>query len=270
MIDLDAYFRRIAYTGSREPTVAVLHALTAAHSRAIPFENLDVLLQRPIQLTPEALFRKLVEARRGGYCFEQNGLFMEVLAQLGFDVQPLSARVRLGLTDRGVVAPRTHMFLRVHIAGESWLTDVGVGSASLTGALRWQEGDEQPTPHEARRFVRANERWYHQIRYGDRWADVYEFTGEEMPFIDRVIANWYVSAYPGSHFRNRLVVARALPEGRRVAIANDELILREADGTARSGKLVGNEALLTVLDRHFGIRLAAGTRIRWNVPAGCS
>src|SRR4051812_30275357 len=94
-MDLDAYFSRIGLRGPRAATLETLDELTRAHSSAIPFENLDVLLGRPIDLRPEALFDKLVTRGRGGYCFEQNGLFLAVLEQLGFRVAPLSARVRL-------------------------------------------------------------------------------------------------------------------------------------------------------------------------------
>src|SRR3954463_2712152 len=133
--DFDAYFARIGYPGPRTPTLDVLHAITAAHAQSIPFENLDVLLGRPIELEVESLFRKLVTERRGGYCFEQNGLLLHVLGTLGFDAKPLSARVRLQ-RPRDFVPPRTHMFVRVEIDGEVWLTDVGVGGASLTSAIR--------------------------------------------------------------------------------------------------------------------------------------
>ena len=80
-IELDRYFERIGYPGPRTPTLNVLHALTAAHSQAIPFENIDVLLGRPIRLEPQALQQKMVAERRGGYCFEQNGLLLAVLTR---------------------------------------------------------------------------------------------------------------------------------------------------------------------------------------------
>src|SRR6188768_1581585 len=132
-VELDAYFARVGYQGPLEPTLPVLHALTAAHTQSIPFENLDVLLERPLRLEKEAVFQKLVHERRGGYCFEQNGLFLHVLGALGFQVAPLSARVRWQ-RPRDFVPPRTHLFIRVEIDGESWLTDVGVGGLSLTAA----------------------------------------------------------------------------------------------------------------------------------------
>src|SRR5437868_6278305 len=91
-VDLDAYFARVEYTGERTPTLATLRALHHAHATHIPFENLEVLLGRPILLDLESLQAQLVRAKRGGYCFQQNGLFAAVLEQLGFKVTRLSAR----------------------------------------------------------------------------------------------------------------------------------------------------------------------------------
>lgn len=258
-IDVEPYFARIGYAGSREPTLTVLHALTLAHTRAIPFENLSVLLGHSISLEPAALFRKLVSERRGGYCFEQNGLFLAVLARLGFRVSPISARVRLQ-RPRDFTPPRTHVFLRVELGGESWLTDVGVGALSLTAALRLELDAEQSTPHEPRRIVREGERYFHQALLGTEWSDVCEFTLEEMPPIDREVANWFTSSHPQSHFKNRLVVSRAAEGGRRINLLNDELSIRGADGCATSRRLPDPGALLVALREHFGLEFPAETR----------
>jgi N-hydroxyarylamine O-acetyltransferase len=262
MIDLDAYFTRIGYTGSREPTLATLNAISAAHVETIPFENIDVLRGVPIDLEVGALEQKLVFARRGGYCFEQNTLFLEVLAQLGFRVQPISARVRWG-RPREYTPARTHLFVRVELADGSYLADVGVGSMSLTSALRLDDVGEQATPHEPRRILRENGLLYHQARLGDAWHDVNEFTLEEMPLIDRIVANWYTSAHPQSHFRNRLIVARAKPDGARVTLADRELTQRARDGKAYVTRITDHAELLAVLEAHFGIVVPAGTHIAW-------
>jgi N-hydroxyarylamine O-acetyltransferase len=258
-MDLEAYFTRIGYAGPRTPTVDVLHAITRAHTTNIPFENLDVLLGRPIDLNPEALFEKLVVNRRGGYCFEQNGLLLAVLTGLGWQVAPLSARVRID-RPRDYVPPRTHVFLRVELNGESWLTDVGVGGLSLTKALRLGTEDQQETPHEPRRVVREGGRLFHQAKLGDVWSDVSEFTLEEMPLIDRELANWFTSAHPASHFRNRLIAARALPDGARLALLNDELKTRGSDGHATVRKINSPGELPDVLAESFGLRFPAGTK----------
>jgi len=261
--DLDAYFARIGYAGSREPTRAVLDAIIFAHVSRVPFENLDVLLGRPIELAPAAVEQKLVRDRRGGYCFEQNGYFLEVLRALAFEVRPLSARVRIGRA-REFTPARTHVFVHVTIDGVPLLADVGVGALSPTASLRFDVEGEQATPHEPRRLVREG-RWsgdmrdprariFHQARLGSEWVDVAELTLEEMPEIDRVVGNWYTSAHPHSHFRGRLVVARATERG-RVTIADDQLTLRGADGVGDTRKLESVEALEAALDEHFGIRL---------------
>jgi N-hydroxyarylamine O-acetyltransferase len=258
-VDLDAYFARIHYGGPREPTLSALHAITAAHVQSIPFENLDVLLGRPINLEIAAVFRKLVHERRGGYCFEQNGLLLHVLDTLGFEASPLSARVRLH-RPRDYVPPRTHMFIRVGLDGESWLTDVGVGGASLTAAIRLDSDDEQSTPHESRRIVRDGGRYFHQVRFGSEWQDVCEFTLEEMPPIDRELANWFTSAHPQSHFRDRLMAARALPDGGRLTLLNRDFSIRQHDGRSQARALVSPDELLDVLAQHFGLSFPRETR----------
>ncbi|MBS1123656.1 MAG: N-hydroxyarylamine O-acetyltransferase [Deltaproteobacteria bacterium] len=253
---LDAYFRRIGDTGSREPTLATLHRLCAAHVQSIPFENLDVLLGRGINLDPAVVDRKLLHAGRGGYCFEHNTLLLRVLETLGFDVRPISARVRLQ-RPRDFTPARTHVFVRVELEGESWLADVGVGGLSPTSALRLHTEDEQATPHEPRRIVRQDGRYFHQVRLADAWSDVCEFTLEEMPAIDREVGNWYTSAHPQSHFKSRLVVARAFPGG-RVSILNRELTVRRG-GVAETTVLASPEALLEALSEHFGLQFPPGT-----------
>lgn len=259
-MDLAAYFQRIGYRERHfQPSLSLLSALTAAHTQSIPFENLDVLLGIPISLEPEALFQKLVLAGRGGYCFEQNGLFLLVLQELGFQVRPISARVRLQ-RPRGFIPPRTHVFLRVELDGESWLTDVGVGGLSLTSPLRLGTFDEQATPHEPRRLVREGDRLFHQVRFGAEWQDVCEFTLEEMPAIDREVANWFTSTHPNSHFRNRLLVARAAPEGQRLSILNDQFTHRERYGVAATREVTSAEELLQVLLVQFGLSFPPGTR----------
>ena len=258
VLDLDAYFARIGHAGSRAPTLETLNSIVLAHIEAIPFENLDVLLGAPIRLEPEAIEAKLVHARRGGYCFEQNALLLHVLEQLGYRVQPLSARVRYG-RPRDYTPARTHLLVRVELE-ESWLVDVGVGTMSIGCALRLDEHGPQATPHETRRLLRENDRIYHQVRFGDDWVDVAELTLEEMPPIDRIVANWYTSTHPDSHFKHRFLVARALPAGRRTTILNRDFSVRERDGKAEEQRISSPAELLALLDEKFGLTFPAGTQ----------
>jgi N-hydroxyarylamine O-acetyltransferase len=255
---LDRYFDRIGYGGPALPTLEVLQAISAAHADAIPFENLDVLLGRPIELTRDALVDKLVLGRRGGYCFEQNGLLLEVLETIGFTVRPLSARVRYQ-QPRDVTPARTHLFLQVDLEGEPWVADVGFGGFSLGAPIRLVTGAVQDTPHDQRRLVAESGRVFHQMCIGDAWHDLNEFTGDEMPLIDRVVANWYTSAHPASSFRQRLVAARTLPDGRRVTLLNRELTRRRPGGDAGSTTIDSPAHLLDVLANEFGLHFPAGT-----------
>ncbi len=136
----------------------------------------------------------------------------------------------------------------------------GSGALSLTAALRLELDTQQATPHEPRRITREGKRYFHQARLGEEWADVCEFTLEEMPPIDREVANWFTSTHPQSHFGNRLVVSRAAADGRRINVLNDELAFREPDGHARRERIAGPDALLSVLHEQFGLEFAPHTR----------
>jgi N-hydroxyarylamine O-acetyltransferase len=279
--DLDAYFARIGHRGDRAATLDNLRAIVLAHVQAIPFENLDVLLGRGIDLAPAAIERKLVHQCRGGYCFEQNALLLAVLQALGFDAVPLSARVRIQ-RPRDFTPPRTHMFVLVTLAGERWLCDVGVGGLSPTAPLRLDVETPQPTPHEPRRLIRhgawasgdrrsPDARIFHQAQIAGEWQDVCEFTLEPMPPIDREVANWFTSAHPQSHFRNRLMAARATPDG-RITLLNRELTQRRGDGTCTSTIVRDERHLLTVLAQQFDLVFPEDTRfpcpwIDWSAPA---
>ncbi len=261
-MDIDAYFKRIGYEGSQYPTLGNLNALTKAHTESIPFENLDVLLGRVINLDEEALFQKLVTEQRGGYCFEQNGLFLAILNQLGFKAVAISARVRID-RPREYTPPRTHVFILVEIEGQRWLTDVGVGSLSLSKAICLDSKEEQATLHEPRRIVRDKEVYYHQVKLGEEWSDVCDFTLEEMPLIDREVANWFTSSHPNSHFKNRLIVSRAGENGTRLTIINDEFKVRSRNGQAEIKKIKSSEDLLNLLDTQFNLCFPGDTVFRY-------
>jgi N-hydroxyarylamine O-acetyltransferase len=256
--NLEAYFARIGYTGERTPTFETLDGILVAHTARIPFENLDVLLGRGINLDPVAVEKKLIHDQRGGYCFEQNSHLLRVLSALGFNVTPLSARVR-AQRPRDFIPPRTHLFLRVDIDGVSWMVDAGMGATSLTSPIRYHIEGEQPTRHEPRRFIKEDGKLFYQIRYGTEWQDVFEYTGEAMPPIDRELANWFTSAHPHSHFRNRLIVARATTNG-RISYLDRELTHRRKDGTSDKREITSPDELLDVLEENFGLRFPAGTR----------
>ena len=230
-VDLSAYFDRIGYHGNAEPNLGTLRALTELHPAAIPFEAIDVLLDRGIDISPEAVDAKLIERRRGGYCYEQNGLFARVLRAIGFDVESLASHVRWVSEPGTALPPLTHRVLRVTIDGTPWLADVGFGSCVPTAPLRMDVSDPQPTQHETFRFARMGPQWLLQALVEDEWRPVYSIAAEPWLENQYEMANWYTSSHPTSHFRHRLIVTRTTPEARHI-LADGRLTIRRPDGTS--------------------------------------
>jgi N-hydroxyarylamine O-acetyltransferase len=250
--DLSAYLARIRYTGDTAPTEETLRAVHLLHPQAIPFENLDVLLRRPLRLDPASLQHKLVAEGRGGYCFEHNLLFGHALRAMGFDVTWLAGRVLWNMPE-GVVNARTHMLLLVRIGGEQCLADVGFGGLTLTAPLRLQADIEQPTPHELFRLRPYGEGLVMEASIGGAWKALYRFDLSEQVQADYDMASWFLCHYPESPFLRGVVAAR-VDGGRRYVLRNNDLGTHEAGRTDRR-PLVTVAELKTVLTGLFAIRL---------------
>ena len=251
--DIDAYFARIGWSGPVAPDRATLNAIAAHHPAAIPFENLDPYLDRPVELAPDALVAKLIRGQRGGYCFEQNGLLRLVLEGIGFAVTPLSGRVVWNM-DPETITARTHMVLRVDLAAGPVLIDSGFGSAVPTGVLDLIPDIEQATPHEPFRLVRVGQEWRAQIRIGGEWRTTYRFDLTPQQDIDYAVANWYTSTHPGSHFRHGLTLARPLP-GLRISLRGTEFATHSPGGASERRTLDEPEEVAAVIEDAFGIRI---------------
>src|SRR5215510_7370266 len=150
--DQQAWLTRIGYSGALEPTLRTLHQLVFAHSHAIAYESLDIMLGRTPKLDLGALQRKMILGGRGGYCLEQNMLFRAALRSLGYQITSLQGRVIRGMA---IDAPRPaiHMLLQVELPEGRYLADVGFGNLAPTCALRLEPNIEQDTPHEVMRFI---------------------------------------------------------------------------------------------------------------------
>jgi N-hydroxyarylamine O-acetyltransferase len=248
--DIKRYFARIGYSGPREPTLAVLRAIVAGHTRAIPFENLDVLAKRPIPLDLPSLYEKLVYRPRGGYCFEHN-LLLDVLRTLGFHAEGLAARVR---RDRPAAAfgARTHMLLRVDFADGSYIADVGLGGLTPTAPLALKPGTAQKTPHESFRLVPSGDEFDLEARLGEAWSCRYRFSLQVQTAADYAVANWFTATHLDSLFVNNLTVSRVGPD-RRCTLFNDKFTIRHLDGRIERRILNGAAEFGEVLAGHFGI-----------------
>ncbi|MBO9621615.1 MAG: arylamine N-acetyltransferase [Sphingomonas sp.] len=251
--DVSAYFARTGYAGEPTPDRATLAELVLRHTLAIPFENFDPLLGRPVRLEPDALIAKLVHGRRGGYCFEQNGLFWRVLEAIGFRVTPLAARVLWNM-DEDAVTPRSHMLLRVDLPERPVIVDVGFGGAVLTGVLDLVTDVEQETPHEPFRLIEHGGEWRLQILIGDDWRTCYRFDLHPQLAIDFEPVNWWVSTSPASHFTQGVTCARVLPEG-RLAVRSGLFTRYGRDGSFERREVDEPEAFCDILSEEMGLEL---------------
>jgi len=258
-VNVDAYLRRIEYSGALEPSAQTLAALHLAHATHIPFENLDILLGNSIKLDLESLQRKLIDGRRGGYCFEQNLLFSAVLEELGFKVTRLIARVRYRTT---VLLPRTHMTLLVELADGRWIADVGFGADGLLLPVPFGAGAESRQFLWTYRAAADGDRWVMQSFRDGRWLDLYAFTLDPQEPIDYEPANWYTSTHPNSRFVQTLTAQR-LGADARFTLRNRELITDRGE-TVSSRTLQDEAEVIAVLAECFGLEFAPGTTFRFN------
>jgi N-hydroxyarylamine O-acetyltransferase len=250
--DLDAYFARIGYGGPAEPTLETLTAIHALQVAAIPFENLDPLLGRPVNLDIAALQAKLVGSRRGGYCFELNALFKAALEALGYAVTGLAGRVRWMSPPNAPLGGRSHMLLKVALADGLYLADVGFGAQLLDAPLKLQAGIEQSTPWNDWRLAHAEGAFSLAVRLPDDWHLTYIFSLEPQHPADYEMGSWFTSTHPGSLFINTLVAER-LTDAFRYSLVNHKLTERARDGTAMTHTLTGAAELAEVLDKLFDI-----------------
>ncbi|MGW7275128.1 arylamine N-acetyltransferase family protein [Streptomyces sp. NPDC054864] len=256
-LDIEAYFARVGYEGEAKPDFDTLRALHRAHVASIPFENLEMMVGRPVPLDLGALQDKLVRRRRGGYCYEQNLLFAAALDRIGFAVTGLGARVRSGASSRRAV---THMLLNVEADDRQWHCDVGFGAEGLLEPiLLANEGDVGQDVRQGEwRFgivQEANGARVLRTEHQDGWFDLYEYTLEERLPVDYVVMNHYTSTHPMSSFIRRPVIQRAAPKVRRTLVG-EHLAVMFPDGTADERGVTARE-LGDVLDREFGIELSA-------------
>ena len=252
--DLGAYLRRIGFEGQPAPTRETLALLIERHAAAIPFENIDVLAGRVPQLDLASLQRKLVEGRRGGYCFEQNALLFAVLERVGFAVERREARVRVGVPS-DVATARTHMALRVALEGEPWHVDVGFGGLSPAAPLALDSRAPQRDAVAAYRWVDVDRDLLLQCETHEGWTDCYRVTASEPQPIDYEMANWWTATHPAAFLRRNLVVARSTPAG-RLTLYNGELSLRRpASAAPQRSTLATRSDLAGALADAFGLAL---------------
>lgn len=260
---LDSYFRRIGYSGATEMGLALLESLHLLHPGAIPFENLDPLLNRPVEISPDAVAAKLIGQRRGGYCFEQNSLFHDVLAALGFTVSPRAGRVIWNAPENAPRPALTHRITKVSLADGDYIADVGFGGQSPTAPLRLAADVEQHTPHGCFRFRKMDGVFELQFLTADGWRGMYRFADDIQGPADFEVANWFTSAHPRSRFRQNLVGARVIGD-RRVNLLNKTVTAWRANEKGETRVLTDPADLERFLVETLGLALPAPVEAIWN------
>ena len=220
-LDLAAYCRRIGFAGALAPTRECLERLIPAHAAAIPFENIEVLARRVPRLDLAGLQDKMLRQRRGGYCFEQNSLMRAVLQAVGFDVQPMEARIRSGVA-ADVVTARTHLATRVVLDGVAHMVDVGCSTVAPLAPLVLASRARQAAGSGFYRFVDVGDELLLQTLAADAWTDCYQLMPTAPHAIDCEVGNWFVATHPKSMLAHNLLLGRAI-EGGRLRLFNRRL-----------------------------------------------
>lgn len=250
---LRRYLERIGYAGEATPTGATLATLHEAHLRAVPFENLEIHLGRPMRIEPDELFGDLVDRRRGGYCFQMNELFALALSAIGFQVERFAARVWFG--NPVPLPPRSHQCLRVtDAAGGQWFCDVGFGGATPLRAIPWRF--DAPVDHGLAGYVLTRSpRWGVMVRTrlaGTDWQDMISFTEEVQHPVDFRYANFAISTMPGSRFVVSRLASFVVGDAR---LNLQDGTLRRITATGVTVQTLGPEQEERLLRETFGLEL---------------
>lgn len=256
-MDVGAYLQRIAYTGPREPNVETLRRLHRAHLYAVPFENLDIPLGQPIELSLPSLFDKIVRRRRGGFCYELNGLFAWLLGEMGFTVDRLAGRVFSG---ERFGPERAHMLLLVDV-GQVLIADVGFGDSFLDPVPLDHDPHDEPEPfRRSYRLAELEGEWaLHQRSPDSSWRPQYAFSLEPHRLDDFDAMCHFHQTSPESSFTTGSVCSLATPTG-RITLSNGHLIV--TTGRRREERKVADpDEYIGLLRGRFGIDLGRAPRV---------
>lgn len=258
-MDARAYLRRIGIDEWLEPTAANLMRIQKAHLYSVPYENLDILLGRPIRLEKEALYEKIVVRRRGGYCFEVNELLGHLLRELGYGVTDLFGRFLRG--ESGIPMRRHHV-LMVKCADDDtpWLADVGVGTGSPTLPVRMTEGAELQDGVVTYRLMKRDFfGWVLEEYKKGEWGPVYSFTEEPNAPIDYLTASFWCEHAAESIFNKAAMVSLRTETGRRTIDGGEARIFDGNDVRVIALKDWAEKE--KILREWFGIALEDGARV---------
>ncbi len=250
---LDNYLMRIGIAGTIAPDYATLATIHAAHVNAIPFENFEPLLGRPVRLDLSSLQDKLVDSRRGGYCHEQNLLLKAALEAIGFKVTGLGGRVRWRSPPDSPLESRAHTMLKVDLPAGPYLVDVGFGACVLDSPLLLKTDVEQRTAMGTYQLSEANSLFSLSAKRPAGWRTMYAFNLEPQIQSDHELANWFTSTSPLVPFTGMLIMER-VSNDKRYKLINRNFTIEARDGQIAVERSIGSaDELHQVLDETFNV-----------------
>ncbi|MFC1840490.1 arylamine N-acetyltransferase [Thermodesulfobacteriota bacterium] len=251
VFNLDSYFERINYKDSTEVSEDTLRDIHIAHTLNVPFENLDVFYKKPVLLDETSLYDKIVKNRRGGYCFEMNGIFSFVLKKLGFRVTNLLARVTI---DGINYTARTHQAILVETGNNRWIADVGFGNDGIISPLLLEENTEQTQFAHCYRLVNHSKFGYAlQKKTGDMYNHLYAFTLEGCSPEDFLMSNHFTATFPESFFVIMRMCTMPTKEGRITLTDSQFKVIKNGDVSEEPIK--NDDEFNAVLKKYFGLDL---------------
>ncbi|EOD66789.1 arylamine N-acetyltransferase family protein [Amycolatopsis vancoresmycina] len=254
-MDIDAYLDRLGVARPAAPDLATLRLLQERHLAAVPFENLSSHLGEPVVLDEDALFEKVVHRRRGGFCYELNGLFAALLRALGYDASLHAAQVFHADGTPG--PPLDHAAIVVALDSGDWLVDVGFGRFARH-PLPLFSVDPQLDPDGEFLLLDAPHGDIDVLRDGE---PQYRLERRPRPLADFVPMAWWQTTSPESHFTQSLTCSRPTSQG-RVTLSGDRLI-ETVDGVRNEVRLLSPDAIHLAYRVYFGMTLT-----RLPVPPG--
>lgn len=253
-MNISLYLARIHYAEPLQPDAQTLLGVQRAHMLSVPFENLDIGLKRPIQLSEAALWDKIVIQKRGGFCYELNGLFAALLKEIGFNVTYLNARVYNHEGMPGIDFDHLALLVQAPEQPGRWLVDVGFGD-SFNEPLRFEESGEQVQDLRSYRLEQIPDGYVTwQKNYDGSWERQYFFDLQPRSFPkDYEAACLYHQTSPLSSFTRGGIISKATPEG-RVSLEERRLIITSKG--QRSEQSVESKAEYhALLKRYFDVTL---------------
>lgn len=245
---LERYFQRIGYQGPAGADLATLQALMRSQLFSVPFENLDVQAGKIVSLVPEEIVEKILDKRRGGYCYEVNGLFAMALEALGIPYQFIAARPMFYPVRR----PRTHMAIVAELDGEMWLCDLGFGSYGIREPMRLSLLDSEVRQGNDSYMLQktGSHEYLLKARMDGEWSNQYGFDLSPQEWVDFVPANYFNSTHPDTIFVQKLLVVLHNPNGRDILL-ND--VLKTVCNGETSKRNVSMDERAAVLKSKFGL-----------------